>query len=73
MAKKYFWDRKSLYRRTIITTPYNRTKTAKISEIQKEKNKEISLRRISTQYLICRIKNFRVASNTFRNGNMWIS
>jgi hypothetical protein len=48
-----------------ITRPYNKPKEAELSEIQKEENKKILLRRIGVEHLIYRVETFRVASDRF--------
>jgi len=49
-----------------ITTPHKKRKNTEISESQKQENKQLSSRRIAVEDMICRVKIFRVASDTFR-------
>ena len=49
-----------------MTTPHKKRKNPEISELQKQKNKQLSSRRIAVEHMICRVKIFRVASDKFR-------
>jgi len=65
-SKQKFLGDKAYIGEAAITTPHKKPRKAEILESQKEKNKQLSSRRIGVEHLIGRVKIFRVASDRFR-------
>ncbi|MEO3704274.1 transposase family protein [Trichormus azollae] len=54
------------HRRRTYYHSLRKAKKTELSKTEEEENKELSSRRIFVEYLICRVKIFRVASDRFR-------